>query len=72
MKAPTIGTFEAGSHSFDTRCLRFAVQVTAHTTQDSLRSLAKLYRRGWLPSRVPTKGFSLVFHYIFILLSQTS
>ena len=29
-----------------------------YTTQDSLRLLAKLYRREWLTSRVPTKGFS--------------
>ena len=58
MKAPAIGTFEAESHSFNTRCLRFAGRVTPTTTQDSLRLLAKLYRRGWLPSRAPTKGFS--------------
>ena len=58
MKAPTIGTFEAESHSFDTRCLRFAVQVTHARRKTRFGCWPSFYRRGWLPSRVPTKGFS--------------
>ena len=72
MKAPTIGTFEAESHSFDTRCLRFAVQIT-HTPRKT--------RFGCWPSFTGGVGYPLgflrkvsasVFRYIFILLSQTS
>ena len=71
-KAPTIGTFEAGSHSFNTRCLRFAVQIT-HTPRKT--------RFGCWPSFTGGTGYPLgflrevsvsAFRYIFILLSQPS
>jgi len=52
-------TFEAQSHSFGTRCLRFAGQVTPTPRKTRFRLPARLYRTGFTTRRVPTKGFKL-------------
>jgi len=50
-------TFEAHSHSFSTRCLRFAGRVTPTPRKTRFRLLVKLYRTGSVTRKVPLKGF---------------
>ena len=63
-KGACIGYFEAQSHGFGTRCLRFAVRVTHTPRKTRFRPLAKFYRTGLITRRVPTKGFRVVLDYI--------
>jgi hypothetical protein len=43
-------TFEAQSHGFQARCLRFAVRVTPTPRQTRFRLMARLYRVGFSPT----------------------
>jgi hypothetical protein len=52
-----IGSFEAPSHGFSTRCLRFAGRVTPPPRKTRFRPLARRYRTGLLTRRAATKGF---------------
>jgi hypothetical protein len=52
-------TFEAQSHSFGTRYLRFAGRVTPTPRKTRFRPPAKLYRTGLVTRKVPAKGFKL-------------
>ena len=49
--------FGAQSHGFDTRCLRFAGQVTPTRRKTRFRPPARLYRTGFITRRVPLTGF---------------
>ena len=60
--------FEAQSHGFGTRCLRFAGRVTPTPRKTRFRLLARLYRAGLVTRRVPSKGFKV--YPTSILLSQ--
>lgn len=57
-----IVTFEAQSHGFSTRCLRFAAPVARTPRKTRFRLLAKLYRTGLVTRRVPAKGFNGSYH----------
>ena len=51
-------TFEAQSHGFGARCLRFAPAVARPRTQDSLPAAGQALPGGLLTRRVPMRGFS--------------
>jgi hypothetical protein len=57
--------FEAQSHGFGTRCLRFALWVAPRGRKTRFRLLAKLYRTGLNTRRVPTKGFRIASYISF-------
>ena len=61
-----IPTFEAQSHGFNARCLRFAARVTPLPRKTRFRPLAKHYRTGF-SCRVPLKGFRFVSLHHFLL-----
>ena len=44
------GTFEAQSHGFQARCLRFAVRVSPTPRKTRFRPLARRYRAGFSPA----------------------
>ena len=50
MKTPAFVHFEAQSHGFSTRCLRFKSYVTVCACKACFRLLARLYREGFDPS----------------------
>jgi hypothetical protein len=52
-----IEAFEALSHGFSTRCLRFTTPVTRTPRKARFRPLARCYRAGLATHRVPAKGF---------------
>ena len=62
-------TFEALSHGFCNRCLRFAAWVAPGPRKTRFWLLAKLYQAGFVTRRVTTKGFR---YSHFILPSQSS
>ena len=67
----SIGYFEAQSHGFSTRCLRFAEPVTRTRRKTRFRLLARLYRTDPMVHEGPSERFQSCFLHL-ILLSQTS
>ena len=52
-----VSPFEAQSHGLSARCLRFAALLTDDATQDSLPAAGQLYRTGFAPAGMPSRGF---------------
>ena len=55
------GTFEAPSHGFCNRCLRFAAWVTPGPRKTRFWLLARLYQTGLATRRVTPKGFRSIY-----------
>jgi len=49
-RLPRCGHFEAQSHGLYARCLRFAAPVTRSPRKTRFRSVANLYRAGFIPA----------------------
>ena len=65
-KAPHVGTFEAQSHGFGTRCLRFAVAGYPTATQDSLPAAGQALPDGLDHPQGSIEGFQICLLHLIL------